>query len=411
MTDITPTLSTVRSSGTITPNKTNTQRTYINGKTADRIEKVNNSAIKEKSERMLLSLLKTGLSGEELDKSEFLNATKEDWKKVLELGNESSVTAILLDGAEKLPKNSIPHETLIEMLTYRANAEKEHAKRLQIISELTEKFDKRGVDTVHLKGIGFSMNYPKPNHRFGCDIDIFTRLHGQETTNLSNSYNIADGVMIEEGLEVGSYNNPNAKHSEFRYNGVEVDNHKYFIAKKQFPYAAKLDEYLHKNLKPHEQLLPNGKKVLVPSKEFNTIFISHHAFQHHVINELNLHHLTDWSMHVKNNGLELPEEAKGTPFEKFTYALTNLSNRYLGTNVKVPEDRKYEDKLMQEIIHPKWIDKPSPELNNFELLIHKTKRCFKNAKRSHELGGYNTFAIFGKAALHKLLNPTTLFVR
>lgn len=388
-----------------------TRRSAINSQSVDRVEKVGQKGLTEKSEKMLLTLLKSGITGEKPDPKVFEGATPLDWHKVLEMGNDSSTTAILTDGAKDLPKGTIPSSTLLEMLSGRSYTEKEHAKRVRIVTELSEKFAKKGVDTIHLKGVGCSMNYPEPNHRFGTDIDIFTRMKGHSTTTLSDAYNVADDLMIAEGREVGSYNNKYAKHSEFRYDGVEVDNHKYFIAKKQFPYAEKLDEYLHKNINPREQLLPNGKKILVPSKEFNSVFISHHAFQHHVIHELNLHHFVDWGMHVKENGLQLPEAAKGTKYEKFTYALTNLANRFLGTDVKVPEDKAYEDKLLKEILHPEWLDKPSENLNNFELFIYKTKRCFKNAQRIQELGGHNALYVFGKAAWNKVLHPTTLLVK
>jgi hypothetical protein len=152
--------------------------------------------------------------------------------------------------------------------------------------------------------------------------------------------------------------------------------------------------------------------VLVPSKEFNSVFLSHHAFQHHIIHEMNLHHLLDWSVQVKKYGLQLPEEAKGTKFEEFTYALTNLANRYFDADVKVPQNRKYEDQLMNEIIHPNYANRSETEgMNSIELLIHKTKRCFKNAVRIQELGGNSAFLTFGKAVKHKLLHPTTLLVR
>ncbi len=392
-------------------NPSQIQRAPISGLAVDKVEKVTQKGLTDKSEKMLLTLLKSGITGEKPDAKVFENVTSLDWHKVLEMGFDSSTTAILADGAKDLPKGTVPISTLLEMLSKKEYTEKEHAKRVQIVTELSEKFAKKGVDTIHLKGVGCSMNYPVPNHRYGTDIDIFTRMKGHSTTTLSDAYNIADDLMIEEGLEVGSYNNKYAKHSEFRYNGVEVDNHKYFIAKKQFPYAEKLDEYLHKNINPREQILPNGKKILVPSKEFNSVFISHHAFQHHVIHELNLHHFVDWGMHLKENGLQMPEEAKGTKYEKFTYALTNLANRFLGTNVKVPEDKAYEDKLLKEILHPEWVQKPPKDINNFQLLIYKTKLCFKNAQRIQELGGHSTLYVFGKAALNKFLHPTTLFVR
>ena len=382
--------------------------------TNSKIKSQNKSTVKrtmDKSEQMVLSLLRAGINDEMPDAKLFQNATQKDWNKLLEISNGLSVTAILSDGISKLPKGTVPIDTAMKMINVREQVEKDHAKKVEILGELSEKFGAKGVDTIHMKGAGFSMNYPHPNHRFGNDIDIFTRIKGNTTTTLSDAYNIADDAMKAEGLEIGAYDNPFAKHSEFNYKGVEVDNHKYFIAKKEFPYAQKLDEYLHKNINPTEQLLPNGKKILVPSKEFNSVFLSHHAYQHHVIHELNLHHFVDWVVHVKNYGLQIPEEAKGTKFEKFTFALTNLANRYFGTDVKVPQNVEYEDKLMNEIIYPTFKKPQTDKMGNIELLIHKTKSCLKNAQRIHELGGYSTFAIFGKAVLNKIKHPTTILVR
>lgn len=377
----------------------------------DKLEKIGNTNPYEKPTKMLLSLLKGALSDEPIDNKEFKNANYADWQTMLNISKDSSVTGIALDATKKLPQNTIPKDIEMKMFEIQKEAEIRHAKQEKIIGKLSDKFAKKGIETIQLKGLGLSMNYPEPTHRFGGDIDIFTRLKGTQTQDHSNAYDIINDMMEHDGLEVESHNHSKkTKHSEFDYDGVRIENHRYFINKERIPEAKKLDEYLHKVINPHSQKLPNGTQILVPSKEFNTVFLAHHAFQHFAFGGIDIHHLTDWSTHVRKNGLELPNEVKGTKFEKFTYALTNLSNRYLGTNVKVPEDKKFEDKIFEMLIHPEEEEIPK-NLNKVEILAFKVKRFFKRASNSKEYTGQSYFSSFSKSFINKMHDPASLFKR
>lgn len=377
----------------------------------DKVEKIGGTNPNEKPTKMLLSLLKGALNDEPIDSNVFKGANYSDWQTMLDISKDSSVTGIALDAADKLPQNTIPKDIEMKMLEIQKESEIRHAKQEKILGELSEAFAKKGVETIQLKGIGLSMNYPEPTHRFGGDIDIFTRLKDTQTQDHSNAYDIINDMMEKKGLEVDSHNHSKkTKHSEFDYKGVRIENHRYFINKERMPEAVKLDEYLHKSLNPHTQKLPNGTKILVPSKEFNTVFLAHHAYQHFAFGGIDIHHLTDWGTHIKKNGLELPNEVKGTRFEKFTYALTNLSNRYLGTNVKVPEDKEFEDKIFNKLLHPE--EEPiSKDMNKAEILIFKTKRFFKRAQQSKEYTGETYFSSFARAFMNKMRDPASLFKR
>lgn len=84
------------------------RRPSVNIQAVDRVEKVTQKGLTEKSEKMLLSLLKSGITGEKPDVTVFENATPVDWHKVIEMGFDASTTAILSDGAKDLPKGMIP---------------------------------------------------------------------------------------------------------------------------------------------------------------------------------------------------------------------------------------------------------------------------------------------------------------
>ena len=375
----------------------------------DRVEKTGKTNVIEKPTKMLLSLLKGALNNEPVDMEPFKGANYSDWEKLLDISKEASVTGMALDAADKLPEKTIPKDIELKMSQIQRESEIRHGQQEKIIGELSEMYAKKGIETIQLKGIGLSMNYPEPTHRFGGDIDIFTRLKGTQTKGHSNSYEIIDNMMAESGHEVENHHaSKKTKHSEFDYKGVRIENHRYFINKERIPEAGIIDEFLHKSINPHSQVLPNGTKILVPSKEFNSVFLAHHAYQHFVFSGIDLHHLTDWSTHLKKNGLQLPEEVKGTKFEKFTYALTNLSNRYMGTDIKVPENKKFEDEIFETLLHPE-LPEPPKNLNPAQVLLFKTKRFLKNASRAKEYTGEPISKAFLRSFVNKMMDPSGLF--
>lgn len=377
---------------------------------ADRVEKIGEASPTEKPTRMLMSLLKSSISGGDVNMAPFKGANYHDWDKLLEIANEASVTAVAFESYPKLPKGTIPADIAAKMYEIQCETEAKHAHQEKILGELSERFAKDGIETVQLKGVGFSMNYPQPNHRFGGDIDLFTRFKGTVTENRSNSSDIIDNQMVREGRHVDDYNLPKVKHSEFEYDGVRIENHRYFVNKERLSEARKIDSFLHKSLNPRTQILPNGTKILVPSKEFNTVFMAQHAFQHFVFGGIDLHHLTDWAVHIKENGLEFPNELKGTRLEKFTYAFTNLANRCLGTGVKVPADKEFEEKLLNTLLNPESETAPAG-LNDMELIAFKTKRFIRKAKHAKKYGGRNIARVFVESVINKLKNPSTILRR
>lgn len=385
-----------------------TGRSFLSSTGVDRVEKVGNTNPSEKSVKMLLNLVKASLNEGKIDESVFKGANYHDWSQLLEIANESTVTGMAFDAAHKLPKGTLPTGIALKMAEFAREEEKEHARQEKIIGELTEKLAKKDTELIQLKGIGFSMNYPVPQHRYGGDIDVFTRKKGTVTEGYSNTWDMFNQMMLDEGCDVEDYKRKHHKHSEFDYKGVRIENHNYFLNKERMPESRKIDAYLHKNINPRVQVLPNGTKILVPSKEFNTVFMAHHAFQHFVFGGIDIHHLTDWGMQIKNDGFNFPEELKGTKFEKFTYALTNLSHKYLGTKPTAPQDKEYEEKIFKKLIYPQSEEVPM-HYNKVQTFAYKVKRLYTKAKFAQEYTGASMVRMFADAGLIKLANPKAIF--
>lgn len=305
--------------------------------------------------KMLLSLLKCGLNDDTKVNAElFKGRTDEDWVRMYNLGHDNAVTPILLEGLEKSPEINAPKEVIEAMQETDMYAKRYHMKQERVLGEVMNISAKKGIDVVPIKGIGFSLNYPNPQRRFGGDIDVFTFKHGTDFSEPENNMtNVFDEIFEKRGIDVKK---TNPKHSEFEYRGMPIENHRTFVDVKNrylhVPDALKINNYLLKHLKPTEQTLPMGTKILTPSKEFNTVFLAYHSMTHFIGSGINFHHLADWAVHIKKNGLKVPEEIKGTSVERFMYAMTNLSNKYLGTKVKAPEDKKLENAIFNKMVDP-----------------------------------------------------------
>ncbi len=376
----------------------------------DKMDKIGNTNPDEKPMKMLLSLIRSTISGEELDKEAFKGANYHDWSKLLEKGTEASVTGIAYDSIAKLPKGTVPTGILVKMQEYIREIEDKYARQEKTIGQITEELGKENIEVIQLKGLGLSTDYPVPQHRHGRDIDIYTRYKGTVTEGRSNSTDFVDQYMLKKGLVVEDYDVPKTKHSEFFYNNLTVENHKFFVNKEAMPEAKLVDELLHKKLNPEIKILPNGTKILVPSKEFNTIFLAQHAFQHYAFSGIDLHNLLDWSMHIKQNGFEVPKELKGTKLETFMNALTNVSHKYMGTKPTAPENPEYEKDLISRILKPQ-ADPIPQNMTNTETFIYKTKRFWNHYNRSKELTGNSfTKTIWHSVKAH-LRKPETILMK
>ena len=394
--------------------KLNPNRPYnISMNAVDTVQKIGKAANPEMiSAKMLLSLLNSGLNDTKADEKLFQGRTKEDWIRLNNLAIDSAVAPTVYNGLQKNPNIKVPDEVAANLKQTKDYTVKYHKLQEKLLGEFSDFTKSKGIDTVQMKGIGFSMNYPEPTARFGGDLDVFNFKHGTDPADTKNNMSfITDKLAAEAGMDVALDHGP--KHSEIRYKGMPIENHRNFLNAEIAPISDKMNKYLFKHLKPVQETLPNGTKILVPSKEFNNVFISYHAMQHYVGGGINFHHLADWAMQVKKHGLTIPEEAKGTKYEQFMYAFTNLANKHLGTNVKVPENKKLEDDIFRRMVHIEDkmgfnIDMPKHK-NPISMTIYKFKKFTAQNNRRNEFYEIHkplSKAIFESFVKH-LKNPKT----
>ena len=362
---------------------------------------------------MLFALLKSSLQGEAAEHKKFANATEADWKECYEQASKQGVLALAWEGVESLPHQLQPPKQL--KFRWAMTVEKyeaKHRRYCQTVKELQSFYKEHGIVAVQMKGVGFSQGYNKPHHREGGDIDIYTYSADESRMSHKEANELADKLMEQMGnpVDMHAY-----KHSNFIFKGIPVENHKCFLNVMINPkFLGALDEHLHKVLNPRFVDLNGGEyKILVPSPEFNTLFISCHAFQHYG-SGIALHHLYDWATILMNHGLHLPDNLKNINFLRGIAAMTHLCNLHLGTSIDLSGfPAGYEemaDEMLKEMLYPIYT-KVVPYTNKAQIFAYKTRKVLRSAKLASDVFGVSVVGRLYESFVHHIKNPSGIFNR
>ena len=281
-----------------------------------------------KHEEMLFALLRSSLTQNAADVSVFEGATPEEWRKCYLLAQDHGVKALAWDGVVTLPSEKRPPKQLyLNWALAVEKYEKQYEHYCRTIAKLTDFFAQHGILTMQMKGVGFSTYYPHPEHREGGDLDIFTSSADASVMSDKEANDLADKLIQQQGIDVEL---TNYKHTEFFYDGVPVENHKYYLNVESMKMAIPVENALKKVNKPVKTSLLNGEyNIYIPSDEFNTLHIPFHAIQHFV-GGVTMHHLCDWACILNRCGMEIPSELTDKRFHRDLAMFNSFASRFLG---------------------------------------------------------------------------------
>ena len=124
---------------------------------------------------MLFALLKAALQEQEPEVSLFEQATENDWKGCSRLSTQQGVVIMAWDGIVRLPLSlQPPQELKIAWALAVEKYERKYQHYCEVVCRLSAYYRQYDIQTLQLKGVGFSTLYPVPSHREGGDIDIYT---------------------------------------------------------------------------------------------------------------------------------------------------------------------------------------------------------------------------------------------
>ena len=361
-----------------------------------------------RSREMLLALVRSALWGGSLQSETFAGASHAQWEQTIRLAARQGVTALAFHSVATLPDDLRPAQDL--HLGWALNAHrltKRHRKQEAVAGELAELLEKHAVRTMVLKGLGLARYYPRPHLREYGDLDIW--LFGQDRQG--------DRIVRQMGIPVRDYN---AKHSQFVFQGVLVENHRTFLDETLYAMDRRLDKKLETILKYRpcrEERIGQGRIYLPPS-DFNALFLIRHTAMHFT-EGLSLRHLVDWAcfLSIEGRRLKATDSILGylrkEHLEHFAGLLSAIACLQLGlprecSPFPVDPYRKQAERIWEDIL----AEKPQApgEHRRLTTLAFKARRFITQQKRYRIV--YGRFSFPHRVVLSiksHLRHPETIF--
>ena len=356
-------------------------------------------------EKLLTTLLKMALHGDTSNDVDWKSFSDAEWKDCYNMAVKHGVMAVAFDGIMLLETEMQPSRPIrLSWAVAVKNYEARYERYCKTASELSSFYADNGISMIQLKGVGLSSYYPVPSHREGGDIDIYTCSQNLSAMSDKEANMLADQLIERKGISV-KYENK--KHSNFHYNGIPIENHKTFLDIDVNRIAGPMDQLLKSLLGPREVDLCGGKySILVPSPDFNALFLSCHAARHYC-EGMRLHHIFDWACMLKLYGLPLSEQIIDRKLLRFIYSLTDICNCLLGTNVEVPNNMKMANEVYEFIMHPKF-EGVTPN-NKIGIFFYKTFKFFYIHYMQSRVYGRSLFQMLSYSILFHITHPETIF--
>lgn len=304
-----------------------------------------------------------------------------DWNITRRLAEEQGLSAIVLDGIDRLPTDNRPSQKdLLDWIgDVLQNYENRYEQYCKSVSDLASLYGTHGFRMMVLKGYACSLNWPKPNHRPCGDIDIWLFGRQKEADSILANKN---NIIIDNGHH---------HHTVFNWRNFTVENHFDFVN----VYAHKSSKRLEKLFKEHGQddtyyIELYGNRVYLPSPNLHALFLIRHLQTHFAAEGATLRQLMDWGFFVKHYKKDVDWSwLEGVLSEYGMMDVYNIFNAIcvedlgfssdLFTRVQFNPDLK--DRVLDDIITPEYsLDLPN---NLVKRALYKYRRWKGNAwKRS-----------------------------
>jgi len=272
------------------------------------------------------------------------------WGQVVRIAQMQGVGSVVLDGVEKTKVEGMSKEILLQWIAYTQQQENRYMLQEKLIAELASFYQEQDMQMMVLKGWGLSWLYPKPKHRPYSDWDIY--LFGKQKEG--------DQLLHDKmGIEIDCSHH---HHSVFLYKGLSVENHYDFVN----VYSHSSNKKVEKRLKilvketPNVKVKVNGVEVLLPSPDFNTLFLLRHAAAHFAGSEISLRQVVDWGLFLQRYHGQVDWDTQ-IPFVKemnmhhFLGAINYICYHYLGFNKEIFDsciDESYGERVFEDLFNP-----------------------------------------------------------
>lgn len=237
-----------------------------------------------------------------------------DWLAIRALSNQQGLSAIVVDGIERLPDGvRPPKELLLRWIGALMQEEASYAVQWKSAVEMALLMKQDWIRTYVLKGNVVAECYPKPNHRRSVDLDCFLR---SEDGN-SEVWEDGNKLIEKQGFEV---RRDYYKNSTFLLPGLTVENHRWLTPFRGNKRLTVLERLLQKMLREDSGADKfDGTSLCRPPVMVSALFLIEHAYSHFLHEGLNWRHVLDWMLFYKRHEDEIDSAQLGKWIGEFGF--------------------------------------------------------------------------------------------
>ena len=334
------------------------------------------------------------------------------WNELKALAGRQGLSAILVDGIEKLPEKQRPPKELLLRWIGEVLQSYEYRYKLyrRAIAELADFYVSNGFKMMVLKGYACSLDWAKPEHRPCGDIDIW--LFGQQK-EADATLRAIRNIKIDDSHE---------HHTVFSWRDFMVENHYDFIDihhRKSSPELEKIFKELGKDDSHYVEIkdISTGStiKVYVPSPNLHALFLLRHMMEHFASTEMTLRQVLDWGFYVNGHTKEIDWDWLESILDKYgmtpAYEIFNaICVEDLGFNSELFPNVQYlpelKERVLNDILSPEFSgDEPKKILPR---VIFKYKRWKANEWKHRLCYKESMWSAFWSSVWGHILKPSSI---
>ena len=356
---------------------------------------------KMESGQVFLQLVKLGIGHQASSLPESL-----EWNRMEDLAAKQGLSAILIDGIDKLPESKRPPKTIL--LQWIGNTLQSYEYRYELyrqaITEMAAWHNSHGFKMMVLKGYACSIDWPKSEHRPCGDIDIWQFGKQKE----------ADAALIQDkGIKI---DNSHHHHTVFYWRDFMVENHYDFIEVHHHSSSPALEAILKEQGQNDTHFVElNGERVYVPSPNLHALFLLRHNMEHFASTGITLRQLLDWAFFVKAHGKDVDWEWLEDVLEQFgmkrMYEIFNaICVDDLGFDVNIFNRVQFEpqlkERVLKDILSPEFSEEEPNGL--FPRVAFKYRRWKANGWKQKLCYKGSRWSAFWFATWNHILKPSSI---
>lgn len=300
-----------------------------------------------------------------------------DWNGLKDLAVRQGLSAVVLDGIEKLPDGQRPPKVfLLEWIGDTLQGyEYRYDSYCKAIAKLAGFYNSHGFKMMVLKGYACGRDWPRPEHRPYGDIDIW--LFGKQKE--------ADNVLAKEtGIEIDSSHH---HHTVFNWMGFTVENHYDFVNVHALRASAEMEKVFKELGRTEDAVLCHtdpsagsgqATDFYLPSANLHALFLLKHSVSHFVGANISLRQVLDWAFFVEKHTDEIDWEWLNWMIDRFhmrdfVYCINAICVEDLGfqlveslkfrveSQLESAEFRKLKERVLSDILEPAFTaETPKP---------------------------------------------------